>query len=173
MIPFGEVPDAQLKMPLVGLTEAHAQSCRVKVGDSFPEAELKNLANESQSLAGLRGPKLTVVVFWNGKKASAREQLADLEPAILARFATSGLAVVGVNTGDDPVLAGELAQQAGASYPVLCDPEAVLLAQVAPGKVPATYLLDADGKILWFDIEYSRTTRRELVEAIRYTLAQR
>jgi hypothetical protein len=54
---------------------------------------------------------------------------------------------------------------------VLCDPEQSLLARVAPGKVPATYLLDAAGKVLWFDIEYSRSTRRELAEAIRYTLA--
>jgi hypothetical protein len=31
-------------------------------------------------------------------------------------------------------------------------------------------LIDAAGKILWFDIEYSRTTRRDLVGAIQATL---
>jgi peroxiredoxin len=170
IVPYGEMTDADLKMPLVSMTHAHTEACRVKVGDQFPEVELKDLADQAQPLAKLRGQKMTVVVFWNGKKANAREELADLEPAILARFGASGVGIVGVNTGDDPQLAGELAKQAGASFPVMSDPQETLLAQVAPGKVPSTYLLDATGKVLWFDIEYSRTTRRELVEAIRYTL---
>ena len=170
IVPFGEVADAELKMPQVSMTHEHADACRVKVGDSFPAADLKDVAGQPKPLAALRGPKLTVVVFWNGKKANAREELADLEPTILARFGTSGLGIVGVNSGDDPQLASELAKQAGASFPVLCDPDQTLLAQVAPGKVPATYLLDSAGKVLWFDIEYSRSTRRELAEAIRYTL---
>jgi peroxiredoxin len=170
IVPFGEMADAELKMPLVSLTHDHAEACRVKVGDQFPEAELKDLADQAQPLAKLRGQKMTVVVFWNGKRATAREQLADLEPAILARFGTSGVGIVGVNTGDDPQLVSELAKQARASFPVMSDPQGTLLAQVAPGRVPSTYLLDAAGKVLWFDIEYSRSTRRELVEAIRYTL---
>jgi hypothetical protein len=36
--------------------------------------------------------------------------------------------------------------------------------------LPRTYLLDSSGKILWFDLEYSRSTRRELNQAIRYVL---
>jgi cytochrome c biogenesis protein CcmG/thiol:disulfide interchange protein DsbE len=171
IVPYGEVPDAELKMPLVSMTAGHAEACRVKVGDQFPDVELKDLSDQAQPLAKLRGKNMTVVVFWNGKKPLAREQLADLEPAILARFGASGVSIVGVNSGDDPQLAGELAKQAGASFPVMSDPQGTLLAQVAPGKVPSTYLLDSDGKILWFDIEYSRSTRRELVEAIRYKLA--
>jgi peroxiredoxin len=171
IVPFGEVADAELQMPRVSLTQVHADACRVKVGDLFPESGLKDTAGQAQPLANLRGKKMTVVVFWNGRKANSREELADLEPTILARFGASGVGIVGVNSGDDPQLVGELAKQSGASFPVLCDPEQTLLAQVAPGKVPATYLVDATGKVLWFDIEYSRSTRRELAEAIRYTLA--
>jgi peroxiredoxin len=173
IVPYGEVADADLKMPRVSMTEDHAQACRVKVGDQFPEVELKDVSDQAQPLAKLRGQKMTVVVFWNGKKASAREELADLEPAILARFGDKGVGVVGVNTGDDPQLASELAKQAGATFPVMSDPSGTLLEQVAPGKVPATYLLDATGKVLWFDIEYSRSTRRELAEAIRFMLAEK
>jgi hypothetical protein len=32
--------------------------------------------------------------------------------------------------------------------------------------MPRTYLLDPTGKILWFDVEYSRSTRRDLSEAL-------
>lgn len=172
-IPFGETPDAELTMPRVSLTEGHAKICQVRVGDAFPDLALADLSGQAQSLSKLLGPKLTVVVFWNGTKPTARQQLADLEPEVAARFSSEGVAVVGVNAGDEPQLAKELAEQAGAGFTILSDREGATLKQVAPGRVPCTYLVDATGKVLWFDIEYSRTTRRELVEAIRYTLAHR
>ena len=34
------------------------------------------------------------------------------------------------------------------------------------------YLLDAQGKILWFDVEYSRSTREDLVQGIRVALGE-
>ncbi len=36
--------------------------------------------------------------------------------------------------------------------------------------MPRTYLVDSQGKILWFDMEYSRSTRRDLRDAIRVVL---
>jgi peroxiredoxin len=157
----------------VSLTEAHAKACRVHVGDTFPDLELADLSGGSQKITSLQGPKLTVVVFWNGKKSSARQQLSDLTPEVSARFSSQGVAVVGVNSGDDPQLAKELTEQAHTDFTVLWDRDGAALEQVAPSKVPATYLLDSSGKVLWFDIEYSRTTRRELVDAIRFVLAGR
>jgi peroxiredoxin len=171
-IPLDEAPDAELTMPRVSLSEAHAKICRVQVGDVFPDAELADLKDQKRSVSKLFGPKLTVVVFWNGKKPSARQELADLESTVIARFASKGLAVVAINTGDDPQLAKELATQAGNQFVALTDPDSRALAAVAPGRIPSTYLLDAGGKILWFDIEYSRSTRRDLSQAIRFSLKQ-
>jgi peroxiredoxin len=171
-IPLDEAADSELTMPRVSLTQAHAKICRVQVGDVFPDAELADNKDQKQSIAKLLGPKLTVVVFWNGKKPSARQELADLEPTVIARFADKGLAVVAINSGDDPQLAKELATQAGNQFVALTDPDGGALSAIAPGRIPATYLLDAAGKILWFDIEYSRSTRRDLSQAIRYSLKQ-
>jgi len=52
----------------------------------------------------------------------------------------------------------------------LLDADGSAMAKVGLEKLPRTYLLDAQGKILWFDIEYSRSTRRELLEAVRFVL---
>ena len=172
-IPYGETPEAELTMPRVSLSEGHAKICQVRVGDAFPDLTLADLLGQTHSLSKLLGPKLTVVMFWSGTKPTARQQLADLEPEVAARFSAEGVAVVGVNAGDEPQLAKELAEQAGAAFTILSDRDGATLKQVAPGRIPCTYLVDAAGKVLWFDIEYSRTTRRELVEAIRYTLAHR
>jgi hypothetical protein len=53
---------------------------------------------------------------------------------------------------------------------VLSDKDGAAHKQVATSKLPRSYLLDPSGKILWFDLEYSPTTRRDLAQAIRFTL---
>jgi peroxiredoxin len=160
-------------MPRVSFSRAHAELCKVQVGDQFPNVELAKIDGQSQPIAELLGPKLSVIVMWNGKKPSSVQELGDLEPEVIARFGEQGVRVVAINSGDDPQLAGELAAQAGSGFVLLCDQTGKTLEQTAPGRVPSTYLLDAGGRVLWFDIEYSASTRRELVQAIRYTLAQR
>ena len=52
----------------------------------------------------------------------------------------------------------------------LVDSDSKLFLQFATARVPRTYVLDKDGKILWFDIEYSQSTRRDLANALTYFL---
>jgi hypothetical protein len=52
------------------------------------------------------------------------------------------------------------------------DPKNEYFAKVAREKVLRTYLLDADGKILWFDVEYSRSTHRDLLQGIDVALGK-
>lgn len=170
-IPLDEAPESELSLPKVSLSDAHAALCKVKVGDAFPSLPASDVAG--QASPATLGEKLTVVVFWNGSKPTALEQLGDLGPEIAARFAPRGVKVVAINSGDDAQLAAELAKKAAADYTLLGDEGGKLLEQVAPGRVPSTWLLDASGRVVWFDIEYSRTTRRDLVQAIRFLLAQK
>ena len=58
-------------------------------------------------------------------------------------------------------------EKAGANFPNLLDADGKAFAQVGSERLPRTYLLDPQGKILWFDIEYSLATRRELHQALR------
>lgn len=169
-LPLDRVPIAALKMPGVVLSDQHAALCKVKVGDQFPAIELPNLAGEKKTLNELYGSKLTLVVFWSGKQPTGLEQLADLSRFHLPRFGDKGLAVVAINSGDDATQASELSQKAGTAYPVLSDVDGAALSQVAASKLPRSYLLDPSGKVLWFDLEYSPTTRRDLAQAIRFTL---
>jgi peroxiredoxin len=171
-LPLDDAP-TELTMPQVFLTQAHADTCLVRVGDQFPDLRLADLQGQEQFLSRLMGEKLTVVAFWNGRRPTALVELADLGPCVVQRFLGQGVAVVGVNSGDDPRPAGELLKQAGATFANLSDRDGKALAQVATARLPRTYLLDASGKVVWFDLEYSRTTRRELVQAIRFLLAQK
>jgi hypothetical protein len=49
----------------------------------------------------------------------------------------------------------------------LLDPEGKAFAQVGSEKLPRVFVLDGAGKIVWFDLEYSHSTRRELKQAVQ------
>jgi peroxiredoxin len=173
LLPLEEAIDSGQIMPQPQFTEQHIKTCKVLVGDQFPKLELADVSGQSQNLADLLGEKLTVVVFCNSNLPTSLEELADLEKRYVREFGEQGLNVIGVNVNDKPEVAKELSEQSGAKFPELSDTAGQAFASVATAKLPRTYLLDASGKILWFDIEYSRTTRQQLLSAIRYSLAQK
>jgi peroxiredoxin len=167
-----QLSPAEIIMPPVLMTDEHAKTCVVKVGDSMPAVELKDVNGKQQSLSKLLGEKLTVVLFWTGKQPYAVQELTDLEPDVALPYGSQGVNVVAISEGHDSASSKQIAGETGATFPVLVDADGVALAAVAHAKLPRTYLLDGDGKILWFDLEYSRSTRRDLQRAIRFTLSQ-
>ena len=60
--------------------------------------------------------------------------------------------------------------KAGAKFSMLHDADGKAFAAVGKDKLPRVYLVDPQGKVLWFDLEYSLTTRRELQQALRVVL---
>jgi peroxiredoxin len=167
---YGQQPRSAAANPAQGappvlMTKGHHALCKVGVGDQFPATELPKLGGGQGSLQQLAGKKATVVCFWSPDRWMARAALKDL--AALAKRQAAGVAVVGVAVGQTADAAQAELQKAGADFTQLLDADGVALAQVGPNSLPRIYVLDAGGKIVWFDIEYSEATRREL----RQTLA--
>jgi peroxiredoxin len=162
------------EIPPVLLSKAHEALCRVKVGDTMPEIVLPRLEgrDDRMNLAELAGEKATVVVFWTADRRMAREQLADLRRDVVEPFGDRGVAVVGIAVNESNESAENALRQAGARFPNLLDRDGEAFAKVGSDRLPRTYLLDAHGKILWFDIEYSLTTRRELNGALRAVVGE-
>ena len=164
-------------MPVVELTEQLEDTCLVKVADAFPEGKLADVSGGEHALSDLRGEKLTVVYFWNSgdtpyAKMSAEDQLEYLGKDIAEPMADKGVKVVGINEGDSAENAKAPFDAVEVTFPNLVDPEGAFFGQVAKEKLPRVYLLDADGKILWFDVELSNSTRERLEQAIEVTLGQ-
>jgi peroxiredoxin len=156
------------KVPAVALSKAHQALCKVKVGDPMPDIALPQLgSSEDRKLSSLFGKKATVVVFWKGDRRMAREQLADMGPEVAEPFAKAGVAVVGIAVAMPQAEVQAALKSAGADIANLLDADGKAFAKIGMDKLPRTYLLDPQGKILWFDIEYSLGTRRELNQALR------
>lgn len=167
--PAPEPPPAP-KMPEVKLPEALAQTCRLNVGDVMPNQDLTGLDGKKVELYSLLGKRLTVVLFWQADNLYSTQALEYLEGDVIKPFAEQGVRVIGISVKDSPDAARKAVQEAGAKYPNLLDPKGEYFAAVATDRIPRVYLLDPAGKILWFDIEYSPSTQRDLARAIRFVL---
>lgn len=165
-------------IPPVNLLEKDRDACVVFVGDTMREVELPDQNDSVQALHELYGQKATVVCFWtNGEPPygpiSATGLLEDLQRDYAKPYAEKGLKVIAINVGDTAEIVSQQVQQSGATFPMLLDPEAgYFKKEVAKEKLPRLYLLDAQGKILWLDIEYSGPTREQLDQAVRAALEE-
>jgi hypothetical protein len=168
-LPIPAAPPEPLHEPRVMMSHGHQQTCLVGVGDALPAPALSDLDGNLRSLKELYGEKLTVVVFWNDRKLFAREQFTRLG-LDTDHFQTYGVNVVAIDVGDAPETVGQLRGQYPGAYQCLVDERGEALARVAADKLPRTYLLDAEGRIVWFDIEFSRATERELRNAVYWHL---
>ncbi len=158
--------------PIVTLSDLHQSSCKCEVGDVFPALQLKTLEGAETSLAEHMGQRMTVVVFWSLGFPAGVEQISRLNVEVVQRFEEIGLKVVCINVGDATEDILTFLEQVECDAVQLHDVDASAFGQVATEFLPRTYLLDASGNIQWFDLEYSRSTRRELRNAIIYSFKQ-
>jgi peroxiredoxin len=158
-------------VPPVLLTKEHANLCRVKVGDALPAIELPTAGDAKKTkLADLYGKAATVVVFWADDRRMSQMELADLATDVIEPFGSKGVAVVGVAVKEKPDQIAADVKAVGKEIPTLVDEKGAAFAQIGSRRLPRTFVLDPDGKILWFDIEYSHATRRELKQALAATV---
>jgi peroxiredoxin len=156
------------KLPPVFLSKSEQPLCKVKVGDAMPPVKLPKLdKGEEVDLATMYGRTATLVVFWKSDRRMAQQQLADIGPDVIEPFGKAGLSVIGIAVDETPESAKAALEKHGANFPNLLDENGKAFAQVGSERLPRTYLIDPQGKILWFDIEYSNATRRELQQALR------
>jgi peroxiredoxin len=154
-------------MPHVLLSKSDEAVCKVKVGDAMPAIELPRLGETNKTkLADLYGKSGTVVIFWKRDRRMAQQQLADIKTDIVEPFHNGGVAVVGVAVDEPDKDAAAAVKKFGATIPNLNDADGKAFAKIGTGRFPRTYVLDPSGKIVWFDIEYSLATRRELHQAL-------
>jgi peroxiredoxin len=166
-------PPPAPKMPEVKMPAALAQTCLVKVGSAVPQGDLVGLDGKRVGLYSLLGKRLTVVLFWQAENMYATQALEYLEPDVVKPFADKGVKAIGINVKDPPDAARKAVEEAGAKYANLLDPEGAYFAKVATERIPRVYLLDPAGKVLWYDIEYSTGSRRDLERAIRFVLGEK
>jgi hypothetical protein len=160
----------------VALSDKLRATCVVNVGQAFSQGELVDLEGKTQSLETLLDQKPTVVCFWSiGASRAAQLRsiglLQDLEQEIAEPFKSQGLSVVCIDVGDQTKDVQKHLADAGVSFPCLLDPQGKYYAKIATDReMPRVFMVDAGGRILWFDLEFSRTARREFIQNLHVLL---
>jgi len=165
-------------IPDVLLSAAHAKLCRLQVGETFSDFTLPRLGGSPTNLESLRGKQATVVLFWQPDRWMARMALSDLQRDIAGHRDPQQIGVVGIAV-QQPVEAVKAALNdvplhgTKASFPQLLDSQGQLFATIGSYALPRIYVLGAAGKVVWFDIEYSESTRRELKRTLKVLSEQK
>jgi peroxiredoxin len=165
------------EIPEVKLTETQRKTCVVWLGDLPPEGELPNLDGQTIALDSLLGEKATVAFVWTAGASELAQKtacaaLADLQADALDAYGDKGLSVLAINENDSAEKVKELLGTVDVTYPVLLDTDGGYFAKVATADLPRVYVLDAEGKIVWLDIGFSETTRRELKQTLEFMLGE-
>jgi peroxiredoxin len=169
--PVGPAATTPALIPPVVMSKQHEALCIVKVGDKLPLISLNRLGDRPTRLGELFGRTATVVAFWRADRRATRTLLSDLGPDVSETFRQRGVAVVGVAVQTPEGEVRSSLEQASAQMPTLLDADGQAFALLGKDRLPRVYLVDGDGKILWFDIDYSLATRRELNQALRAVTA--
>jgi hypothetical protein len=85
-------------------------------------------------------------------------------------YADLGVKAIAINVGDPPERVRGTVEGLASSLTIVLDAQRQLFARVGRDHLPRTYLLDRAGRVLWFDIEFSRHTREHLEQAIHASL---
>lgn len=151
-------PEEPPKIPTVVLSKEFEEKCRVFQNQPMPDAELTDLEGNAKTMKSLYGSKLTVVCFWSLSATPKGPQIIGLKQmlkdlaAIGGKFPATDVRLVGIDVKDPPDEAGKLLKEIDVTFTNLLDPQAAFFDKVGTDALPRIYLLDARGKILWFEL---------------------
>ena len=148
-------------VPPVVMSDQHSVTCLINVGDTMPEIALPDVNGDMQDLQKRLGERLTIVLFWSPESPSSIDELNEIVAKVARQLHPRGVHIYAVCEHGTAQTVKQIAEDAGASFPVVIDEDGAMMSHVATSKLPRTYLLDPAGKILWFDIEYSHAMWRE------------
>ena len=173
-----KTPPPPLTIPKVGLSDALRATCLVNVGDMMPDTILLTTEGSKVSLESLYGEKYTMLFLWseggsNYTRLAADAALQDLQGDLAGPYAGKGVKVIGINVGDRPAAIHQQLEKIGMKIPCYFDPNKAFFAKIAKSMLPRVYLLDESEKIIWFDTEYTQSTRRNLMLAVKVVLGEK
>jgi len=117
-------------------------------GKPAPDFSLRDLANQSQTLAQHKG-KVVLINFWATWCGPCQVEMPHLE-AMNKELAAKGLVVLGISAdaARDASKVKPLVVSKGLTYPILLDPQTTVVAQYNPTKtLPFNVLVDRAGNI--------------------------
>jgi cytochrome c biogenesis protein CcmG/thiol:disulfide interchange protein DsbE len=136
---------AAMSIIAVGFTRDPGRIESPLIGRAAPEFQLVSLNGQTIDLATLRGHPV-VLNFWASWCIPCRDE-APLLRAAQERYATVGVAFLGIVYQDSAASAQAFVDRYGVRYPSLIDPDGRSALDYGVYGIPETYFIAADGTI--------------------------
>ncbi|CAD5374968.1 TlpA family protein disulfide reductase [Rubrivivax sp. A210] len=149
---------------LLGLAAAGA-SAAVTLQAPAPDFTLRGADGRNLRLAEQRG-QVVLVNFWASWCGPCRQEMPQLN-RLYDKYRSAGFLMLGVNIDDDARLGTATATRWGVKFPVLLDAEKTVTRQYDLGSMPATVLIDRDGRVRYLHRGYREGAEEAYERQIR------
>jgi cytochrome c-type biogenesis protein len=109
-----------------------------------PEFSGRTLRDQPVSLAALRG-RVVLLNFWATWCLECRPEMPAFE-GLHRRFASRGLAILGINTREDGKAVRRYAEELGLTFPLVLDRDGKIGRLYGVVGLPTTFLIGRDGR---------------------------
>ena len=127
------------------LTAALPAAAVLQPSSPAPDFTLRSMDGPNLRLAEQRG-RVVMVNFWATWCGPCRQEMPHLNK-LYDKYRDSGFVLLGVNIDDNARAATDLATKLGLKFPVLLDTDKAVSRLYDLGSMPATVLIDRDGKV--------------------------
>jgi peroxiredoxin len=157
-------------LPLLLACAVGSATAAVQMSSSAPDFTLRSVGGANLRLQEQRG-QVVLVNFWATWCGPCRQEMPHLN-RLYDKYRSSGFVLLGVNIDDDPRAAADLATKLGLRFPVLLDTDKKVSRVYDMSAMPATLLIDRDGRVRHIHRGYREGFERTYEEQVRSLLKE-
>jgi peroxiredoxin len=157
-------------LPLLLAAAAASAPAAVQPSTVAPDFTLRSVGGANLRLAEQRG-QVVLVNFWATWCGPCRQEMPHLN-RLYDKYRAAGFVLLGVNIDDDPRAAADLAAKLGVHFPVLLDTDKRVSRAYDMSAMPATLLIDRDGRVRQVFRGYRDGAERTYEEQVRSLLKE-
>ncbi|MCW8944520.1 MAG: TlpA family protein disulfide reductase [Sedimenticola sp.] len=133
--------------PLAAYKMRHYQLQEVADRPLAPAFSLMNVTGKSSRLEDYRG-QVVVINFWSTWCAPCRKEMPSLERA-WQQLQSDNVVVLGIAIQDEQAMVVRFIEESRITFPILLDTEGTVAQSWPFSGIPATFVLDASGRIIY------------------------